>query len=813
MGDTNIDYLKQSPSKRNLDDILSAYNFGQYVNFPTRIQGESSKALDLVYSNIPAERIAVKSVITNLTDHRAQRASVRFDDATERPVTFSRRITDANIASYRDALESIDWNTIIGNNNNNCETLADVITNILQSKFLICFPLKRNLPRKPGWQWIDDEIINLKSLLFDIMELSNKYPNDVNITAVATNFLTSYRLKLKDKRLNFINNLILNNDNKSKCIWNVINMETGRKRKERVDFTELILKNNDGLLLTSKQEVVNTLNDEFIGAAARCGAPRANTARSVLILATTAPPCDSSLRLAPFTPDEVIQTLLNRIAPKRSTDIYGISTHLLKNVIVSICIAVCVLFNNCMRLGKYPAALKKVKISPLYKGKGSKTALKSYRPISLVPVLSKILEAGINRRLISFLSSNQILSDRQYAYRAGRSTTDLAREVVIQILRAREAGQQVALVCCDLSRAFDTADHELIGQKLQYYGIRGKARNLILSFMQDRVQVVVGDHGHTKSSERVNEIGVPQGSCLSNSLFSLLLNDLPQALADAEVYMYADDVAAVVTARSEIELEQKLTKVVKQLMEWFKWNGLALNLDKTCFMRFNLGGKIPTQLKVKAENINLQQVTNARLLGFELDSALKWDIHIDKLCGRLGQACFALRRLAATSGEEALKACYFATVHALVTYGLELWGQAADINRIFVMQKRAVRAMAGVADDVSAVDYFRKYSILPIPCLYIYQIGVFVYENPDLYTKRGIGHSHNLRFKDRLNAVTHKLAKSNQSVYVVGPAVYNRIPSIIRNAASTAVFKNKLKTWLFERLFYKVSEFMASPVQ
>lgn len=114
------------------------------------------------------------------------------------------------------------------------------------------------------------------------------------------------------------------------------------------------------------------------------------------------------------------------------------------------------------------------------------------------------------------------------------------------------------LLYCDLSRAFDTADHHLVANKLNFYGIRGPALSLLNSFMSQRTQTVVGENGRVKSSEMVNTIGVPQGSCLSNTLFSLLLNDLPGAVNDAEIYMYADDVAAIVTAPSTRELEQKL---------------------------------------------------------------------------------------------------------------------------------------------------------------------------------------------------------------------------------------------------------------
>ncbi|KOB68734.1 RNA-directed DNA polymerase from mobile element jockey [Operophtera brumata] len=195
--------------------------------------------------------------------------------------------------------------------------------------------------------------------------------------------------------------------------------------------------------------------------------------------------------------------------------------------------------------------------------------------------MAKILEVGINKRLLRFFNEYNIFTDRQYAYRPGRSTTALVRELVWKITGALEEMQQVAVVCCDLSRASDTADRLLLQEKLDYYGVRGPAAKFMSDFVTERCQVVVGDSGRVQSNEGISDLGVPQGSCLSNTTFSLLLNDLPNSIDGAEIYMFADDVAAVVTAPTTSDLKQKLSDVTKQLCDWFRINGLALNLDKT----------------------------------------------------------------------------------------------------------------------------------------------------------------------------------------------------------------------------------------
>ncbi|XP_063379476.1 uncharacterized protein LOC134666254 [Cydia fagiglandana] len=402
------------------------------------------------------------------------------------------------------------------------------------------------------------------------------------------------------------------------------------------------------------------------------------------------------------------------------------------------------------------------------------------------------------------------MTERQYAYRAGRATTDLVREVVWRVLSAREAGQHVALLCCDLSRAFGTADHQLIADKLSFYGIRGPALSLLTSFMSHRSQVVVAENGKITSSEMTNAMGVPQGSCLSNTLFSLLLNDLPTAIHDAEIYMYADDVAAIVTAPTTRELEHKLNSVVQRLEFWFRLNGLALNRDKTCYLTFQLNGTAPSPYSVTAEQTALQMVQSARLLGFQIDSGLIWDQHIDEICSRLGRACFALRRLAGTASRSVVLSCYFATVHSLITYGVELWARAADADRVFRMQKRAVRAIVGVPDDVSCRELFKELDILPLPCEHIFQVAIFTYKHYDAFRQRGVNESRAMRSNKLAHLLVtpaHKLRKSEKSVYISGPSVYNRLPNEIkRDATSAVVFKARLRKWLLSHIFYSVNE-------
>ncbi|KAJ2949688.1 hypothetical protein O0L34_g15619 [Tuta absoluta] len=592
-------------------------------------------------------------------------------------------------------------------------------------------------------------------------------------------------------------------------MWCFVNSELGRNSRERVDFTDLI-KNKNGIPFSDKKQLVDTLNVEFTTAASACGAPPAAAGDSLCALAAVTSPSDVTMRLIPLTPVAILEIIRRNIAAKTSTDVYDISAHLIVRSGPSLCYALSCLYNMCIRTGLYPTALKKVKVSPLYKGKGSKSEMKSYRPISLVPVFSKVIEVGINRCLLSFWASRNVMSERQFAYRPGRSTTDLVREVIRGVLSARETKHYVAIICCDLSRAFDTADHHLIQKKLDHYGIRGPALRLIMSFMQDRAQVVTGDRGRVVSDEMGIQMGVPQGSCLSNTLFSILLNDLPKCIPDVQVYMYADDVTAIVTAPTAARLENKLNETMTHLHRWFQTNGLALNKDKTCYMRINLNGHKTKPLSVRVGDAMLQQVAETKLLGFQMDSALVWARHIDGVCVRLGRACFALRRLTKTATKDVVRTCYFATVHSTLSYGTEIWARASDWLRVFRLQKKAIRAVAGIAGCASTRGHFKRQNIMTLPSILIYQAGCFAYSNLHCFERKTVITTHSLRsndHSDRLRVEPHRLSKSEGSFYLYGASVYNRIPKSVRGAATPQIFKHKFKSWLIEKEFYDYADF------
>ena len=288
------------------------------------------------------------------------------------------------------------------------------------------------------------------------------------------------------------------------------------------------------------------------------------------------------LFLTPITPSDTI-AIISSFKSKASSGHDGVSSQLVKDLKCALSFPLSVIINNSLTMGLAPNMAKLAKIIPIYKAK-DKNNISNYRPISLLPVIYKILENVVHKNLYTFLEKNKVLYASQYGFRKNRSTVNAISELVCHIPNAIENKQNTLRVFLDLSKAFDTMDHTILLYKLECYGVRGLALNGFQSYLTDRKQYVLYNNVQSQTLDipRV----VPQGSVLGHLLFLIYVNDIANCLTHSKLIYFADDTTVFLSSRCIDDLYKNMNSELDALTHWFKANRLAFNVYKFNSMLF-----------------------------------------------------------------------------------------------------------------------------------------------------------------------------------------------------------------------------------
>ena len=237
--------------------------------------------------------------------------------------------------------------------------------------------------------------------------------------------------------------------------------------------------------------------------------------------------------------------------------------------------------NHSITNSVFPSKWKEAKVAPLHKN-GPHEEVNNYRPISILPVLSKVIEKHVHESLSDFLNQHELLHKTQSGFRAQHSCETALVNMIDLWLNAIDDSKMIGVVLVDFKKAFDLVDHQILLNKLEIYGIKDEALQWFNTYLTNRKQQVTINN--SKSDFKHISCGVPQGSILGPLLFLLFINDLPLYTSNVFTDLYADDTTLYDIQYSMEQIEKNLQTALNKLHIWCRSNGMSLNSSKTKVM-------------------------------------------------------------------------------------------------------------------------------------------------------------------------------------------------------------------------------------
>lgn len=766
-GDFNIDLNKRSTASRDFLNLLRSYNMKQTIFEATRIANNSKSCIDNIFTNIDSTEASV--IPSMISDHEcliAKLVATEINSENKR----ARRLSKTNRDTFAHYIKAELWHKTYSSTTANkafeqfLETYLTHYNNAFPLKRQRCNQGKLEIPQ------VIQQMRETMGLMFD----AQRNLKDGDLKRIYLSYKHKYLRALEDWRKQSNADKIMSSENRQKTLWQVINHETGREQKK------------GSRSKMPPPEDFSRFWSEVVGKILNSLPQQSADPVSLIKRKSVA----TSIFMRPCSLIEV-STHIKKLKKKYSEDIYGLCTATIIPEAEVIAQPLTYIFNLCLAQGIFPDKMKMARVIPIYK-KGPIPDPENYRPISILPVFSKILESIIVDRLLSFLETHNVLNPAQFGFRKSCNTEDAMQAFVHYIAEAMENHEHVSSTFCDLSRAFDTIQHPILLEKLQNYGIRGVANDLIKSYLKDRLQVVDID-GH-RSAARVVNCGVAQGSICGPLFFICHINDLPD-YTDCRSILYADDTTLSTSSRKIDDLQTKSKAALDTATEWFNANKFVLNKQKTTTMSFT-SSKRCKELHGGASNF----------LGVTFDSLLTWEPQVAKTCQKLSSAIYAIRRITQVAGSRAAISAYYALFYSRMTYGISVWGHSSHSQKILILQKKALRAVAGVGPLEHCKPIFIKLRILTFHSTYLLKLMCKVRNEIQTLNHRFDIHNHELRSNSDIHYHRGRLKISYYNT--IGYRAFNKLPLAWRDLPEKR-FKETLKNYLLSKAIYSIEEFFS----
>ena len=768
-----------------IDALTSYHGLHQLISEPTHILANSSSCIDLIFTDQP-------NLVTDCGVHPSlhpnchhQIIYCKLNLNIVYPPPYRRLVWDfkrANIDAIREAIKTVAWHYMFLNKTVH-EQVA-VFNNILLNIFTNYTPHKNIIvdDRDPPWMTkrIKDKI-NLKSTLYkskDFIELQNLSSEISEMISVRKE---EYYLHLSEK---------LNNPNtSSKTYWSILK---SFYKGNKVPLIPPLLVNNKFVSDFTKK--ANLFNDFF---ASQCTPLSNNSTLPKKYFLT-----EKRLITIDFNKDDILKIIRN-LNVNKAHGHDEISIRMLKICDSAVTEPLSILFKNCIGSGIFPNIWKMSHIIPTHK-KNDKCLINNYRPVSLLPICSKIFERIIYNPVFLYLENNNLLTPNQSGFRPNDSCVNQLLSIVHKIYSDFDEcpSLEVRSNFLDISKAFDKVWHEGLIFKLETIGISGNLLKLFESFLSNRQQRVVLNGQHSIWAPVL--AGVPQGSILGPILFLIYINDLPNNL-ESLAKLFADDTSLFSTVYNPYKSAKLLNDDLLKISDWaYKWK-MLFNPDVTKQAQeviFSRKSKKTDHPVVYFNNAPVAKASCQKHLGMHLDEKLSFNTHIKEKIAKANKGIGIIRKLAYYLPRQSLITIYKSFVRPHVDYGDIIYDQPNNeqfCNMVERVQYNAALAITGAIKGTSQQKIYNELGFESLRfrrwfrrlCVFYKikatQLPSYLY---DLIPKSN--HNYNTRNIDHIDPYFCRTDVFKYSFFPYTIVEWNKLDANLKNAKSYMCFRNSL---------------------